>query len=179
MAYERIPIDSSWMFKQANKPESSFLPTAQFPTTIHLDLMKHGIIPDPFLDINWAKIQWVGEEEWLYRTTFKGPPKHADATKFELVFEGLDTHATISLNSKIIQKTENMYLTYRVDITEEIRPNAENELEILFHSTFLIAKQLEKDAPADPIILGTTATSADCKSGKLHILSDGTSFPYF
>ena len=151
MAYERTLISSGWTFKQANKPESPFLPTAQFPTAIHLDLMKHGIIPDPFLDINWAKIQWVGEEEWLYRTTFQGPPKNTETAKFELVFEGLDTHATISLNSTVILKTENMYLTYRVDVTKEIRPNEENELEILFHSTFLIAKQLEKDAPQAPL----------------------------
>jgi beta-mannosidase len=153
MAYQRTSLSSGWSFKQASKQGSEFLPTSQFPTAIHLDLMKHGIIPDPYLDINWAKMQWVGEEEWLYRTTFDGPGKGSSggAIKHELVFEGLDTHTTISLNGKEIKKTDNMYWTYHVDVTDIIKTEAENELEILFHSTFLIAKQLEKEAPQQPL----------------------------
>lgn len=153
MALERIPISSGWTFKQATNADSSFLPTAQFPTAIHLDLMHHGIIPDPYLDANAAKMQWVGEEEWLYRNTFRGPSKHSPNTRVELVFEGLDTHTTISLNSKEIKKTESMYLSYRVDVTDHVKPDADNELDIFFHSTFLVGKQLEKEAPQKPIFL--------------------------
>ncbi|KAJ9602279.1 hypothetical protein H2200_013134 [Cladophialophora chaetospira] len=151
MALERTALNTGWTFKQATKPDSAFLPTSQFPTAIHLDLKHHGMIPDPILDINWAKIQWVGEEEWLYRTTFRGHPRDSKHTKFELVFDGLDTHTTISLNSREIKKTENMYLSYRVDISDEIKRDADNELQILFHSTFLIGRQLEKDAPQKPL----------------------------
>lgn len=151
MALKRLPINSGWTFKQADKPDSSFLSTAQFPTVIHLDLMHHGIIPDPYLDTNATKIQWIGEEEWLYRTTFRGPARGSDDTKFVLVFEGLDTHTTISLNSKEIQKTDNMYIEYAVDVTEQVKPEEENELQILFHSTFLIGKQLEKEAKEKPL----------------------------
>lgn len=151
MELERMPISSGWIFKQASKKDSPFLPTSQFPTVIHLDLMHHGLIPDPYLDINYAKVQWVGEEEWLYRTTFRAPSKHSKETKFELVLEGLDTHTTISLNSEVIKKTESMYLSYRVDVTDRIKPDTDNELEILFHSTFLIGRQLEKEAPQKPL----------------------------
>lgn len=151
MAHQRTPLDSGWTFKQASKAESSFLPTAQFPTAIHLDLMHHGIIPDPFLNENAALVQWVGEEEWLYRTTFYAPANDAHDTSFELVFEGLDTHATISLNSREIKKTDNMFIEYRVDVTDCIKPGKENELEIIFHSSFLIGKQLEKEAAQKPL----------------------------
>ncbi|KAH8799791.1 glycoside hydrolase family 2 protein [Xylogone sp. PMI_703] len=151
MALKRIPIDSDWAFRQANKPDSSFLPTAQFPAAIHLDLMHHGIIPDPFLDTNATKIQWIGEEEWLYRTKFRAPTRDSNTTKFKLIFEGLDTHTTISLNSKEILKTENMYIEYGIDVTDQIKPEEENELQVLFHSTFIIGKKLEKEAKEKPL----------------------------
>lgn len=149
-SHKRIPLNSGWTFRQANKPNDQFLPTAQFPTVIHIDLQHHGIIKDPLLDTNFTEMQWVGEEEWLYRTTFHAPAKESH-TKFELVFEGLDTHATISMNGKEIQKTENMYIEYRVDVSDHLQPDSDNALEILFHSTFLIGKQLEKDAEQKPL----------------------------
>lgn len=151
MAQKIISLNIGWTFKQASKPDSSFLPTAQFPTAVHIDLLHHGLIPDPFLDTNSSLIQWVGEEEWIYRTKFHAPDRSSPDTKFELVFEGLDTHTTISLNSKEIKRTDNMYMAYRVDVTNQLKPGEENDLEILFHSTFLIGKQLERDAEAKPL----------------------------
>ncbi|RFU26116.1 hypothetical protein B7463_g10222, partial [Scytalidium lignicola] len=153
MASKRIPIDSGWTFKQASKTDSPFLPTAQFPTAIHLDLMHNGIIPDPFLDTNVEKIQWIGEEEWVYRTKFRGPSRDSNNTKFKLIFEGLDTHTKISLNSKEILKSDNMYIEYSIDVTDQIKAEEENELEILFHSSFLIGKKLEKEATYKPIFI--------------------------
>ncbi len=153
MEHQRIALSSGWHFKQASDPKSEFLPTGQFPTVVHLDLMHHGLIPDPFVDTNYTKIQWIGEEEWLYQTTFHAPAKASASTRYELVFEGLDTHSTISLNGKEIKKTDNMYLHYHVDVTADVIPGGENELQILFHSTFLIGRQLEKETGFKPLFL--------------------------
>ena len=70
---EVIPIDKHWQFKQAEVADSKFLPVAQFPTNLHLDLIGNNIIPDPFIGKNELDVQWVGEAAWAYQTTFHVP----------------------------------------------------------------------------------------------------------
>ena len=56
-----LPINKWWTFKQANKKDSKFLPVAQFPTNVHLDLIVNKIIEDPFIGKNENDVQWIGE----------------------------------------------------------------------------------------------------------------------
>ncbi|KAG0652219.1 mannanase B [Hyphodiscus hymeniophilus] len=136
----RVPLSTGWQFKQADTKEE-FLPVHKFPTTNHLDLLYHKKIPDPTKDLNSDNIQWVGEKPWQYQTTFDYDGD--DAENLFLVFEGLDTHASISLNGELLLKTDNMFLEYRVDVTGKVK-KLKNVLDILFESTFLIGKELEK-----------------------------------
>jgi beta-mannosidase len=149
MALQRIPISTGWSFKNTKSSDDTFLPVSKFPTTIHQDLLHHGKIVDPFLDSNEPRVQWVGEEAWTYRMTFPKPKVESENTTFELVFEGLDTHSTILLNSKEIKRTDNMYIEYRIDITKLIKED--NELEIRFEPTFLIGRKMERQAKVKPL----------------------------
>lgn len=149
MAFLKQPIHVGWSFKKANSSDDTFLPVSQFPTTIHQDLMYHGKIVDPYLDANEPKVQWVGEEAWVYRTRFSKPKSNSADKRYELVFEGLDTHCTIFLNSTEIQRSDNMYLEYRIDVTKEIEE--ENEIELHFESSFLIGKRMEMEAEVKPL----------------------------
>jgi len=161
MSHQRTALAVGWTFKRSPDPDSSYLPCAQFPTCIHLDLLHHKLIPDPLLDDNETRVQWVGEEKWTYRTTFsvpdvpsqqEGTSKHAvpGTAKTELVFDGLDTFCTVVLNGKTILTTENMYIAYRVDVTTSLQPG-ENELELRFDAAFLIGRRLEKEAGGPPL----------------------------
>ncbi|KAH8126652.1 glycoside hydrolase family 2 protein [Trichoderma asperelloides] len=145
--YLQTNIHDDWTFKQADKPDSDFRSVAQFPTVIHLDLLHHGLIPDPPKDRNSELIQWVGEKQWLYRTSFVSPqaPSGSGKISHTMVFDGLDTYAKISLNGEEIASTANMFLQYRVDVTATLKPaGGENTLELLFDSAFLEGKRLEK-----------------------------------
>lgn len=153
-SHQRLTLDQDWKLKRTPDADSTLLPCAQFPTCIHLDLLHHGKIPDPLLDDNETRVQWVGEEEWTYRTTFAAPSStssHDDSTspsshvKSELVFEGLDTFCTVILNGKEILKTENMFIACRVDVSNALRAG-DNELVLNFGSAFLIGRKLEKEA---------------------------------
>ena len=63
----------------------------------------------------------------------------------ELVFEGLDTFATVFLNGKEILKSENMFLPARVDVKALLEtPGEENELSILFESALQKGTELEE-----------------------------------
>ncbi|RDL42366.1 putative beta-mannosidase B [Venustampulla echinocandica] len=135
-----IPIDSGWTFKQADKTESEFLPVAQFPTNVHLDLIANNIIADPFIGKNENDVQWIGEVPWVYRTTFPSPTLSTTERRTinaVLAFDGLDTFATVTLNGKTILKTENMFIPERVDVTTDLKKEGNNELEITFESAYL------------------------------------------
>jgi beta-mannosidase len=141
-----VPVDKNWQFKQADKEGSSYLPVAQFPTNVHLDLLHHKLIPDPYIGKNELDIQWVGEAVWVYQTTFASPDVHG-AAKAVLAFDGLDTFATVVLNGKTILETENMFIPERVDVTDVLRKDADNELVITFDSAYLRGWQLVEKHP--------------------------------
>lgn len=139
-----IPIDSNWQFKQADKDGDEFRAVAQFPTNVHLDLMHHRLIPDPFIGKNENDVQWVGEAKWTYKTTFATPAASKSA-KAVLSFEGLDTFATVTLNGEVILETDNMFIPERVDVTKHLSQTADNELVIDFDSAYLRGwKRVEK-----------------------------------
>jgi beta-mannosidase len=142
-------LDKSWVFKQADKESSEFLPVAQFPTNIHLDLIANNIIPDPFIGKNELDVQWVGEAVWIYRTHFPSPSLSETRTglKAILSFDGLDTYATVVLNGKEILKTESMFVPERVDVTALLKKGEENELEITFDSAYLKGWELVEKYP--------------------------------
>ncbi|KAH8682052.1 glycoside hydrolase superfamily [Xylariales sp. PMI_506] len=131
-----IPISKNWTFKQADKTGSEYLPVAQFPTQIHLDLLAHNLIPDPYIGKNELDVQWIGEAAWSYRTTFTAPALQ-QSSKAVLAFDGLDTFATVVLNGHKILETENMFIPERVDVTDYLKKGEINELVITFESAYL------------------------------------------
>ena len=141
-----IPLNQSWIFREAKNDASKNLPVSRFPTNVHLDLMHHGLIPDPFMGKNERDVQWVGEREWIYKTTFASPERRAE--KAVLAFDGLDTYATVVLNGKEILKTENMFIPERVDVSDVLKSGGgNNTLKITFESTWFIGKKLVEKYP--------------------------------
>jgi beta-mannosidase len=147
MARTVVDINSNWEFRQADKEDSKFLPVSQFPTNVHLDLLHHGLIPDPFIGKNELAVQWVGEATWTYRTTFTSPPVPTGA-RAVLAFDGLDTFAVVKLNGTTILESDNMFLPYRVDVSAHLAPEGNsNELSITFDSAYLRGCELVEKYP--------------------------------
>jgi beta-mannosidase len=73
--------------------------------SIHLDLLAAGLISDPFIGMNEKAVQWVHEKDWVYTCAFSlDQTSNADSPSCDLVFEGLDTFANVSLNGHEILK---------------------------------------------------------------------------
>lgn len=144
-----IPIDKNWEFKQVDNESSKYLPVSQFPTHVHLDLLHHKLIPDPYIGKNELDVQWIGESVWAYRTTFSTPDglPPTSAKKAVLAFDGLDTFATVVLNGKTILATENMFIPERVDVTDVLAEDGDNELVITFDSAYLRGWKLVEKYP--------------------------------
>lgn len=142
---ETLSLSEGWKYTESDGSDAAELGnwhnTQPLPTSIHLDLLANGSIPDPFAGKNEQLVQWVGKKTWIYEKQFIVPPNLLTNLSREvvLVFDGLDTYTTVTLNGKIILKTDNMFLSHRVDITEQVRCNqtTENEtntLRIVFHN---------------------------------------------
>jgi beta-mannosidase len=140
-----IFLDKNWEFKQAESADTRFLPVGHFPTNIHLDLLHHGLIPDPFIGKNELEVQWVGETAWVYRTSFWSDEVE-EGSKYVLAFDGLDTFATVVLNGTTILQAENMFTPERVDVTSTLKAG-ENKLVITFDSAYLRGWKLVEKYP--------------------------------
>ena len=88
------------------------------PGDVHRVLISAGRIPDPFYDRNETACAWMEEREWWYRLTFDAPADvPASDERGLLVFEGLDTFATVYLNGEQIGEHHNMFRPAIFDVT--------------------------------------------------------------
>ena len=114
---------------------------ATVPGTVHTDLLAAGLIPDPYLDLNEIAVDWVGRCDWRYDTNFTWADSNADHV--DLVFAGLDTFATITLNGVVLGETANMNRIYRFSVREHLRIG-ENHLSIDFESAWRRGEALDQ-----------------------------------
>src|SRR6185503_4063339 len=109
-----------------------------------------ALIPDPYVDRNEVAVQWVGETSWSYRLSFDARL----AARSELVFEGVDGFATITLNGITLGRAENQHRTYRFDVSVLLSA-AGNELVVAFDAPATYAAALRDETGDLPNPFGT------------------------
>jgi beta-mannosidase len=88
------------------------------PGDVHRTLIAAGRILDPFYDQNESACAWMEQREWWYRLTFDYPdPLAGPDERVQVVFEGLDTFATIYLNGAQIGEHHNMFRPAVFDVS--------------------------------------------------------------
>ena len=97
------------------------------------------LIPDPFYGTNESKLQWIGKENWIYKTRFDVADNIFNKKHIELIFNGLDTYAEVRLNGRLILNADNMFRTWKVDCKKILRKKG-NTLTILFRSPLKVNK---------------------------------------
>jgi beta-mannosidase len=119
---------------------------AQVPGTSHTALLDAGLIPDPYLDLHETELAWMHLVDWRYETTFTASPA-ADGEQMELVFDGLDTVATVTLNGTEVGRTANQHRSYRFDVAALV-VDGENHLVVDLRSALTHAREV-----ADQVVL--------------------------
>ncbi len=110
---------------------------AQVPGDIYLDLLRAGLIDNPFFSRNELSLSWIAQCDWEYETVF-----YTDDPDFtHLVFEGLDTIADISLNGHMLGRTQNMFVRYLFKISNRLNLGEKNILTIRFHSALSFSEK--------------------------------------
>lgn len=123
---------------------------ARVPGAVHTDLLDAGLIPDPLKDTAENDVQWIGRSDWVYACEFDWTG--SDAERVELVFEGVDTVADITLNGGSIARVENMHRIYRLEVTDHLIAGS-NQLAVHFTAPITEA-ELRAAASGYPYDLG-------------------------
>ncbi|MDT0614553.1 glycoside hydrolase family 2 protein [Streptomyces lancefieldiae] len=110
---EVVPLAEGWSLRHSE----NLLP-AQVPGCVHTDLLTAGLIPDPFLGVNEPDVAWVGQRAWTYVRDLRAADTAGEQyERTDLVFDGLDTAATITLDGRELGRTRNMHRRHRFDVT--------------------------------------------------------------
>ena len=139
----RVDLCGEWDFRQSG---SEHWIRASVPGCVHTDLMSAGLIDDPFYGRNEKSIQWIGEKDWEYRKTFTISEADLLVSNMWVVLEGVDTYADISVNGLPVGTTDNMFRTWRFDISDKLKVG-DNQLTIRFESVFRHDMPRYLDAP--------------------------------
>ncbi|XP_076384002.1 beta-mannosidase [Megalopta genalis] len=111
------------------------------PGGVYTDLYKANIISENFMGSNDINNRWIGNQSVTYSKRFYVNETLLRASKVILIFHGLDTFSTISINAQEIGKTSNMFLRYTYDVTKYLKMG-ENLLSVFFYSAVKEAKFL-------------------------------------
>jgi beta-mannosidase len=112
---------------------------ARVPGHVHLDLLRHQVIADPFRGLHELGLAWVDEEDWVYRTTFDFTPDPALPRRV-LRFEGLDTVATVFLNGAEVARHDDMFVPLELDATGLLQAGT-NELRVELASAVRVGRE--------------------------------------
>ncbi len=123
-------LHDGWQFRQAGT--RAWFP-ATVPGCVHTDLQASQQIPDPFYGANELKLGWIEEKDWQYRLTFDLDPDLLQEDQIDLVAEGLDTVATVTLNGQLVLESDNMFVAHRRAVKKHLKANG-NQLIVQFHS---------------------------------------------
>ncbi|MFC9925925.1 glycoside hydrolase family 2 protein [Streptomyces sp. NPDC127190] len=124
---EVTPLGDGWILRH----EGAELP-ARVPGCVHTDLLAAGVIPDPFLGTNERAVAWVGRRAWTYERELRAASGHQ---RTDLVFDGLDTVARITLDGRLLGSVRNMHRSYRIPVT-----GLTGRLAVRFESAYAEAK---------------------------------------
>lgn len=140
---EQVNLGGAWRMREA---DSETWHSAHVPGSVYADLMADGTMPDPFWRENELDAFERMKKDYVYQRTFTVSEAQLAHAHVELVCEGLDTLAHVSLNGRKIAFADNMHITWVWDVKEQLHAG-ENTLEIRFDSPILYCAKKAEEAP--------------------------------
>jgi beta-mannosidase len=162
---QQMPLDRGWRFRavaSTEHPETTAWHEATVPGVVQTDLLHAGIIPDPFYGDNEKRLQWIGLTDWEYTTDVIVTPKLLQHEHLDLVFDGLDTYASVSLNGTPLLSADNQFRSWRVDVKTTLHAG-HNTLTIVFRSPTNLLTPIIAKLPV--LIPGTGYETLDRSKG--------------
>ena len=140
---EQMNLGGAWRMREA---DSQTWHSAHVPGSVYADLMADGTMPDPFWRENELDAFERMKKDYVYQRAFTVTEAQLAHAHVELVCEGLDTLAHVSLNGREIAFADNMHITWVWNVKEQLHAG-ENTLEIRFDSPILYCAKKAEEAP--------------------------------
>ena len=124
-ALVEVEFWGGWQFQDT----SQVWRPAEVPGSIHADLQRHALISDPFGEMEELALSWVEDQDWRYRCQV---PAHPDGSSgWEVLFEGLDTYASVVFRGDTVMRTDNMHRSWQLALPGDA---VGDTLELVLHS---------------------------------------------
>lgn len=116
---------------------------AKVPGCQYTDLLRNGMILDPFVGNNESQLQAIANIPFTYQTSFEIDKKDLEIAKPILVFKGLDTYAKVYLNGYLILTANNMHRSWECPVLPWLKVGS-NTLSVRFEPSMAETEALAK-----------------------------------
>ena len=153
---ERLPGSGwqlTWCEAPHESPDWSRAIPAEVPGGILIDLLRAGLISDPFRDANFRDAAWAAEKTFHYRrrlsaSLFAGL---RNGEEVRLRFECLDLYAEVRLNGRLAGEMANMFRRHWVVVTPaDLAGREELELTVTILPMLATARKYIAASEVDP-----------------------------
>jgi beta-mannosidase len=120
---------------------------AHVPGNVELDMQASGALPDPFYAANMRALRPLEGHEWWYVRDFD-LAQSASRQKWDIVFAGLDTLATVWVNGVEVGQAANMLIEHRFDVTAALRFGQPNDVTVRLRSASNHARRFHYEGAA-------------------------------
>lgn len=125
-----LDLNGPWQLFQ---PDRNLKLNAEVPGQVQTDLLRAGIIADPYYRDREAEQLWIGQSTWEYSREFEADPALLAEREVRLVCEGLDTVARIWINEICVGESANQFRACEFPVKPHLRAGR-NSIRIQFQS---------------------------------------------
>ena len=118
---------------------------AKVPGNVEIAMQQERIIQDPMIGRRAYRLREYEGHQWWYRRNFE-KPAFEPHQRVELVFDGIDTIATVLVNHEVVGTARNMFVQHRFDITDHVAEKGPNYLAVRIDSPVLEGRKRAPDA---------------------------------
>lgn len=127
---KEFSLNGKWTFHEVGRGKWY---NAVVPGSNYIDLLANNLIDHPYYDNNEELTKWVVERDWEYAREFTLPMDLLKKPVIMLEAERLDTIADIYINDRLVSRTENAFIGYKIDIKNFVS-RLTNKIRIKFRS---------------------------------------------
>ena len=114
---------------------------AVVPGNFELDMVRAGLLEDPYWGSNITKLRELEDRHLFYRTSFDLPAVAENELPI-LKLEGIDTVFDLYINGEWIYGGENMFMSYEIPLNSDMPLKTEgNQLLVHIHPTMIEAQR--------------------------------------
>lgn len=116
---------------------------ARVPGSVLGTLIDAGLATDVTVNGTEEQVAWAAASTWAYRTSI---PKRGDGAHVRVVFEGIDTIATVKVDGNAVLEADDMFHRWVVDLGRDDAPG-KWDLEVELRPAEPVARAAEAVAP--------------------------------